>query len=150
LYLRSGNIARVSGIEAFPQRLRQALSMPRGESPMHLNYGSRLQEYYWRFSGSDLLVPMLSLDIIRQASIPYDSATSPHTPLISVDRVRSVTPLQPEPENGRLMMRLDIDVHGLGRGQYDVPVLMPNAEKTRELSAKGAAYARRMGMLADP
>lgn len=148
LYLRNGGIARVRGIEAFPQRLREALSMLRGESPMHLNYGSRLQEYYWRFSGGNLLVPMLTLDIIRQASIPYDSATPPHTPLISVDRVRSVTPLQPEPENGRLMMRLDIDVHGLGRGQYDVSVLMPDEEKTRELSAKGASHARRMGMLA--
>ena len=43
LYLRNGNIARVRGIEAFSQRLREALSMLRGESPMHLNYGSRLQ-----------------------------------------------------------------------------------------------------------
>lgn len=120
--------------------------MLRGESPMHLNYGSRLQEYYWRFRDSDLLTAMLALDVIRMASIPYDASTPSHTPLFCVEHVWSVAPLLTEPENGRLPMRLDISVNGMGRAQYEVNVLMPDATKTRELSMKGAAYARAMGL----
>jgi hypothetical protein len=146
IFARNGQIARVAGVEVFPQRLRGALSMLRGESPMHLNYGSRLQEYYWCFRNSDLLTAMLALDVIRMASIPYDLSTPSHTPLFCVEQVWSVTPLLTEPENGRLPMRLDISLHGMGRGQYEVNVLMPDAEKTRELSAKGAAYARAIGL----
>ena len=49
LYLSKGNIARVSGVQALPQRIKSALSFIRGEGPFDPTQGSRLQEYYWRF-----------------------------------------------------------------------------------------------------
>ena len=148
IFVRDRKIARVSGVESLPQTLRQSLSHIRGESPFNLDYGSRLQEYYWRFRATPWLNAMLTLDVIRMAAIPYIAQASrkPHTPLFCVERIWSVTPLQDAPEAESFRMRLAVEVKGLGQGEYDVSVLMPSAGKTTELGKKGAAYAKSIGL----
>jgi hypothetical protein len=48
----------------------------------------------------------------------------PPTPLQCVDRVWGVEVLADAPANRWLPVRFDLEVHGLGRWQHDVPVLV--------------------------
>ena len=53
LYLNAkGNIARVSSLEALPQRVRSVLSMQHGESPFNPTFGMRFFEYFEAYRGS--------------------------------------------------------------------------------------------------
>jgi hypothetical protein len=52
LYIKNGQIARVSGLPSLPQVLRQTLSLQRGESPFHTTFGARFSEYFEDFSDS--------------------------------------------------------------------------------------------------
>ena len=71
LYLdERGQIARVSGLDALPQKVRSCLSMQRGESSFHRDFGVRIAEYFDAFRGSDWLGQLVKLEVIRQAAIP--------------------------------------------------------------------------------
>jgi hypothetical protein len=143
LFVEKGSIARVAGVAAMPQAFRSTLSLIRGESPIHLTYGSRLQEYYWRFREDKRLEAILKLEVIRQAAIPYGGpANDPeHTPLQCVERVQSVRVLSDAPVSGSLPLSLELDVKGLGRVEQKISVIMPPAEKVEELSKKGEAMS---------
>jgi hypothetical protein len=130
LYVENGQIARISGIKSLPQHLRQTLSHMKGEGFFHRDFGSRLQEYYWRFRSSPWLEAMLKLEITRLAAIPYNDEVSnlQYTPLRCVDRVWSVKLLAPEPDRRRIPMLLDLEIRGLGRVENEISVLMPPIE----------------------
>jgi hypothetical protein len=125
LYLRNGNIARVSGLDSLPQHLRQSLSLRRGESPFHPLFGTRIEEYFMAFRDTPWLEKLIKLEIIRMAAIPYHDQTSDryYTPLRCVDRVREIVVVSSKIVNKRLPIRIDLDVHGVGRWQSEVSIL---------------------------
>jgi hypothetical protein len=78
---------------------------------------------------------MLKLDIIRQAAIPYpDEITKrEYTPLLCVERVWSIKLLAAEPQENRIPISLDLEINGIGRGEYEVSLLMPPLERLEML-----------------
>lgn len=135
LYLDAkGNIARASGLEYFPQRLRETLSMQRGENVYAPYFGMRFFEYFDAYKGSPLIDRLFQLDVIRQASIPHNDVIlgEQYTPLRCVTRVNSVELLADEPSNHRLPIRVDLQVQGLGRWQGELLIYMPTAEQVAE------------------
>jgi hypothetical protein len=134
-----GNIARVSGLHSFPQRVREVLSMQRGENPLIPTSGVRLFEYFEAYRGSPWLNLLFKLEIVRQASIPLTN-TQP-TPLQCVTRVRNVELIAETPVKNRLPVRVDFEVQGLGPWQHEVSVYMPTPEQMVE-SAKRLAQHR--------
>ncbi|VVD79534.1 hypothetical protein PEP31012_01020 [Pandoraea eparura] len=131
-----GDIACVSGSEYFPQRVKEVLSMQRGESPFHRGFGMRFFEYFQSYSGSPWLDLLFKLDVIRQASIPYeDTVTGRHyTPLQCVTRVHTVELLSDQPSANRLPVRLRLDVNGLGTWERELRIYMPTAEQMAEIA----------------
>jgi hypothetical protein len=119
------NIARVSGFEALPQLLRQTLSAKRGESPFHPEFGSRIGEYFDAYRGTEMLGKFIKLDVIRLAAIPYQDKVGgqAYTPLRCVERVRNIEVLSETLIDKRLVIRLDLDVAGIGRWRCELPIL---------------------------
>lgn len=144
LYLNAeGNIARVSGLEALPQRVRSVLSMQRGESPFNPTFGMRFFEYFEAYRGSPWLGLLLKLDVIRQASIPYTDSIlkRQYTPLQCVTRVNSIELLSDTPTNNRLPVRVHFEVQGVGQWQRDLSVYMPTKEQMDRQAALRAAQS---------
>lgn len=133
LFVKNGSIARVSGVESLPQVLRQVLSMMQGEAMFARDAGARLQEYFYNYRESPLLLSMLKLDIIRLAAIPYQDSTlqREHTPLHCIERVWSIKLLASEPNDNRIPMLLDLEVKGIGRKEYEVSVFVPSMDKLK-------------------
>lgn len=137
LYLdERGGIARVSGVDYLPQRVREVLSMQRGESPFFPTFGMRFVEYFEVYRGSPWLDLLFKLDVVRQASIPFnDSLTGRrHTPLQCVTRVRNVDLLADMPTKNRLPVRVDFDVQGVGPWTRELSICVPTAEQMAERS----------------
>jgi hypothetical protein len=126
-----GGIAVVSGVDYLPQRLREVLSMQRGESPFWPTFGARLFEYFEAYRGSPWLDLLFKLDVVRLAAIPYtDGVTGEtRTPLPCVTRVRNVEILADATTNNRLPIRLDLDVQGIGAWTQQAAVYMPTPEQ---------------------
>lgn len=127
LYIENSQIARVSGLASLPQVLRQTLSLQRGESPFHNTFGARFSEYFDDFSGSPWLERLLKLELIRQAAIPYSDTLlhREYTPLHSIERVYSIEITGNKSPKNRLPVRVDLDVHGVGRWQAELSILIP-------------------------
>jgi len=148
LYLdERGSIARVSGLDYFPQRVREVLSMQRGESPFFPDAGMRFFEYFETYRSSPWLDLLFKLDVIRQAAIPFTNPQKQlqHTSLQSVTRVNNVELLADTPLNNRLPVRLDLEVQGIGPWQGEVSIYMPTAEEM----AKRAKMVASMPWLSD-
>lgn len=141
IFIDKGQLARASGVAAIPEIFRSTLSLIKGESPFHLQAGSRLQEYYWKFDKDTRRENFLKLEIIRQAAIPYSGPgkEAEHTPLWCVERVQSVKILADDPVEGRVVLALELDIKGLGRVEQKVSIIMPPAETVAELSHKGTS-----------
>ena len=122
-----GNIARVSGLEYLPQKIEASLSMQLGESAFHPTAGIRFFEYFEAFRESQWLALLLTLDVVRQAAIPFTDKIMKwqYTPLQCVTRVRSFELLSETPKDNRLPVRVDFDVHGVGRWQRDLSIYIP-------------------------
>lgn len=132
LYLdERGGIARVSGLDYLPQKVRALLSMNQGESVFSPTFGMRFFEYFEAFRGLPWLDLLLKLDVVRQASIPFrDSLTGrQYTPLQCVTRVRSVELLADSPTDSRRPVRIALDVQGVGEWVRELPIFMPTAEQ---------------------
>lgn len=129
LFVENGHIARVYGLASLPQIVRSCLSTQRGESPFHPDYGTRVAQYLDAFHDSPWLGHLLKLEVIRQAAIPYNDTVlgRQYTPLQCVERVWSVKILADTPRNKWLPIRVDFEVKGVGRLQYDVAVFIPDA-----------------------
>jgi hypothetical protein len=128
MYIENGQIARVSGLASLPQNVQSLLSMQRGESVFARDYGVRFAEYLESFSDSPWLGHLLKLDVIRQASIPYNNKVlnTIHTPLQCIDRVVDIEVLAPQPINERLPIRCACEVNGVGPWQCEVSIFVPS------------------------
>jgi hypothetical protein len=126
-----GGIARVAGIDYLPQRVREVLSMQRGESPFFPTFGMRFFEYFEAYRGTPWLDLLFKLDVVRQASIPFKDGSMGrvHTPLQCVTRVRNVELLADMPTKNRLPVRVDFDVQGIGPWTRELSVHVPTAEQ---------------------
>jgi len=132
LYLDGkGNLARVSGLEYLPKKVQSLLSVQRGESVFNPTFGIRFFEYFEAFKGSPWLALLLKLDVVRQAAIPYTDTllNRQYTPLRFVTRVYSLGLLSQTPNDNRLLVRVDLEVQGLGRWQRDLSVCLPTKEQ---------------------
>lgn len=127
----SGDIARVSGADYLPQRVQTVLSLQQGESPFHPTLGVRFFEYLETFKDSPWLERLLMLDVVRQASIPFEDMLNKRldTALRCVTHVRRLEVLSYVPARNRIPMRIELDVQGLGRWQGDVQVYIPTKEQ---------------------
>jgi hypothetical protein len=135
LYLdERGGIARVAGVDYLPQRVREVLSMQRGESPFSPTFGMRFFEYFEAYRGTPWLDLLFKLDVVRQASIPFKEGPTGrmHTPLQCVTRVRNVDLLADMPTKNRLPVRVDFDVQGVGPWTRKLSIYVPTAEQMAE------------------
>ena len=125
------NLARVSGLEYLPQKVRSLLSMQRHESVFDPGFGMRFFEYFETFKGSPWLPLLLKLDVVRQAAIPYTDSIlqKQDTPLRCISRVYGLELLSDTPKENRLPIRLDLEVQGLGRWQHDLSIYLPTKEQ---------------------
>ena len=126
-----GGIARVSGLDYLPQRVREVLSMQRGESPFHPTFGMRFFEYFEAYRGSPWFDLFLKLDVARQASIPFKDRITGQmaTPLQCVTQVRNVTLLSDVATNNRFPIRVDFIVQGVGSWTRDLSIYVATAEQ---------------------
>lgn len=134
LYIENGVLARVSGLASLPQKIQSCLSLQRGESVFAPDYGVHFAEYVEAFRGTPWLGHLLMLEIVRQSAIPYrdDVQRREFTPLQCVERVLSVEVLAEVPdEEGRMPMRCDLEVKGVGRWQCEISVCLPTLEAIR-------------------
>jgi transcriptional regulator with XRE-family HTH domain len=141
---KKNNIARVAGLDYFPQRVREALSLQFGESPPSPFAGVRFFEYLSTYQDAPWLDLFFNLEVIRLASIPLTDVTGQHqyTPLQSVTRVRSVELLSKTPSNGRVPVRVVFDVQGLGAWDHTISVCIPTPEQMVELAKRIAQHRR--------
>ena len=127
IFLQNRDIAMVSGIDAFPQRIKSCLSLQRGESPFHPTFGAKLTKYFDDFQQSPWFSNLLKLEVIRQAAIPYYDVIlkKSYTPLMSVSRVFNI---QVEPEKLKenwILFLFDLEVEGVGRWSQSIPIFVP-------------------------
>jgi phage baseplate assembly protein W len=128
LFVKNGQIARVSGLDALPQVVRSCLSLQRGEMMFQRDYGVRIADYFDAFRGSPWLAQLLKLEVIRQAAIPYHDEVQgrQYTPLYCVERVKSIEVLGDNATNKWVPVRVDFDVRGIGRWQCDLSICVPS------------------------
>ncbi|MFG1396141.1 hypothetical protein [Roseixanthobacter pseudopolyaromaticivorans] len=129
-----GGIARVSGVEYLPQKVKALLSFNQGDNLFSPSIGVRFFEYFEAFRGSPWLDLLLKLEVVRQAAIPYqDSMTGRHyTPLRCVNRVRDFALLADEPMGNKIPVRIALDVQGVGPWEREMQIYMPTAEQMAE------------------
>jgi len=140
---KAGNIARISGLDYFPQRVREVLSMQRGESLLAPRWGALLFEYFSAYQDSPWLSLLFMLEVVRHASIPATDSIQGrcYTPLRCVTRVYRVELLAAEPVNSGLPIRVEFEVQGLGRWQHDIIVYMPTKVQMIESKNKLAMHS---------
>jgi len=127
-----GKWAMVSGLDALPDQVKNCLSLQRGESPIHREFGTRFAEYYNLLCDSPWRDCFLKLELIRQAAIPYLDPTNgqQYTPLQCVERVLDIKTLANAPANNWLPVRVKLNVKGVGIWERDISVCIP-LEPTR-------------------
>lgn len=130
----TGSIARVAGIDYLPQMIRSCLSMQRNESVFSPDYGVRFFEYFEEFKGSPWLTPLMKLDLIRMAAIPYSDRVLKRqsTPLCCVTRVRHFELVSEVVTDHRLTVRLELEIDGLGEWKHEMMIYMPTKEEMAE------------------
>lgn len=127
IFVENGEVAKVSGLDALPQKISMNLSVQRGEMWFHPSFGVRLKEFFQLFHGSVWLSHLIKLEVIRIACIPYpDSSTNPdNTPLLCVRRVIKVEEM-PSRRNGNWQdFDFELELEGLGNWSGNVPVFLP-------------------------
>lgn len=137
-----GGIARVSGVDYFPQRVREVLSMQRGENVFDPCSGVRFSEYLSEYGDTGWLNSFLTLEVIRQACLPDHAVKGGRrTPLQSVERVYKVE-LRADVNGGKwLPLFVDFDVRGIGRWRGEVPVYFPTDAQMVECKKRLEDYA---------
>jgi hypothetical protein len=126
-----GDLAFVSGLDAFTQNVQSLLSMNQGESHLAPSSGMRFFEYFEDFSGSPWLDLLLKLDVIRQASIPVSDGAQnlSRTPLRCVTAVRGIELLADRPTQNRIPVRIELNVQGVGEWVKELSIFIPTAEQ---------------------
>lgn len=127
LFILNGQLARVSGVDSLPQKIKTCLSTIRGEIFYAPTYGTRIREYSTEFLGSPWLPKLIKLETIRMASIPYSEQlgiNAPSTPLKAVRKVISVDQISPEGDDGWFAFRFHLDVEGIGAWFRDIKLFV--------------------------
>lgn len=128
IFIQNGNIAMISGVEALPQKIRSCLSLAKGESFFHPQFGSRISEYLEMFKDTpSLLNQLLKLEVIRLSSIPYnDSPVSGiYTPLNCVNRVNYVSLSGVMPVDNKIPISFSFEVEGIGVWNQELLIFIP-------------------------
>jgi hypothetical protein len=127
LFIENGNLAMVRGLDALPQKIVTSLSFQKGESLFAPDAGSRFGEFYGLFQGSPWLGEILKIETIRLAAIPIaDRLAGAYAPFQVVEVVHGVEVLG-EAANGRLPVRVDFEVNGVGRWVKELMIFVPDA-----------------------
>jgi hypothetical protein len=123
-------LAVVSGLDALPQRIKEGLSMMRGESPFHPKAGSRIKEYYDAFEGTPWLQRWVKMEVIRLACVPYqdDVLHTEYTPLQSVLHVDDVRQVGGERTGDWIPFHFSLTVSGVGRWERDISICVPQGD----------------------
>jgi len=117
IFITDGDITTVSGLNALPQKIKINLSIMRGESIFHPQYGSRLKMFFDDYKNTEWLNRLFKLDVIRMASIPYDEdkiIQQIHTPFMCVNRVNNIIIHEEERKDNWLPIDFDLDIEGIG------------------------------------
>ena len=132
----SSKYAAVYGMDALPQRIKSALSLQHGESPIHRNAGARLTEYFDLFRDSSWLSDLIKLEVIRHACVPYldPIQKKEYTLLQSINRVYNIELLNTESKPNWVPFHFDLEVEGLGRWQRDIPICIPISNDIRQVA----------------
>lgn len=123
----NGGIARVSGLDALPQKIKTCLSASKGESWFAPTFGTRIREYTIDFFGSAWLPRLIKLEAIRMASIPYADAlgiSAPVPPLRCVKKIIAVDQIDSEGRDGWFKFRFQLDIEGLGEWVSEIPIFI--------------------------
>ncbi|NDL64249.1 hypothetical protein [Acerihabitans arboris] len=133
IFITNGDLTTVSGLDALPQKLKINLSLMRGESVFHPNYGSRLKLFFDNYRDTAWLNRLFKLDVIRMASIPYNDDNinfEISTPLKCVTRVNNVFIHDEERKDNWLPIDFDLDIKGIGnwKNKLSIHVMLdPNS-----------------------
>lgn len=128
LFILNGQLARVRGVDALPQKIKTCLSTIRGEVFYAPTYGTRIREYSTDFLGSPWLPKLIKLETIRMASIPYADQmglNASSTPLKAVRKVISVDQISAEGDDGWFAFRFHLDVEGIGAWVREIKLFIP-------------------------
>ena len=131
IFAVNGDIAMVEGLASLPQRIKNSLSLLKGESPLHPDAGSRLKEYFDSFEDSPWLQQWVKLEVIRMACVPYNDRTlnQIYTLLPSIRHVDAVEQLVVERNScDWLPFRFKLDVAGVGPWEQVIPICVPRGE----------------------
>ena len=132
-----GDIALVAGIEFSSQKIRNCLSVQKGEMWFHPEFGVRISEYYEAYHPTPWFGRLLKLEVIRQAAIPQwdDVLKKAYTPLLCVNRVSGVEALKESPVERRLPIRFDLEVEGVGSWTGEIAIFVPTRSEVRNPAA---------------
>lgn len=130
LFVVDGDLATVSGLDTLPQRIKEGLSMMRGESPFHPKAGSRIKEYYDAFANTPWLQRWVKMEVIRLACIPYQDYVlrTEYTPLQSVLHVDDVHQVGSERTGNWITFRFSLTVSGVGRWEREIRICVPQGQ----------------------
>lgn len=127
LFLMNGEIARVAGLDALPQKIKTCLSMSQGESWFAPTFGTRIREYTIDFFGSPWLPRLIKLEAIRMAAIPYSDnlgINPPVPPLRCVRRVIAIDQIDSRGQDGWFKFRFQLNIEGLGEWVSEIPIFI--------------------------
>jgi hypothetical protein len=125
--LSTGDLRWVRGLDRLPQHIQICLGVLRGrESDLtHPQVGGLFSEYLALYGGTPWFSGLVKLEVIRLAALPSpDDDDGGSTELRCVERVYDVELLAQAPVGNRLLMRLVLDVAGVGRWTRDVKVFV--------------------------
>lgn len=131
LFVKNGDLATISGLDALPQKIGTCLSALRGEMLFDQAFGSRIKEYFDLFRDSPWFLRLIKLEVIRLACVPYFDASSKraYTPLQSVLRVQSVEQLTDQRNGDWLPFRFLLEIEGVGSWMRDIPIFVPIGQR---------------------
>ena len=134
MFIENGDIAQVSGVDAFAQHLSSLMGLAKGDNVFHPKSGTMISNFYKDFAGSPWLDRLLKMEVIRLAAIPVADRLlkSTHTPLRCVTRVRDVMIVSgADQDRQRIPFRLKLDVNGVGSWTKIITVFIYTDEELK-------------------
>lgn len=139
IFLADGDLATVQGLDALPQRIKEALSMLYGESRFYPKAGSRLKEYFDEYENTTWLRKLVKLKVIRLASVPYHDSLNQEdtTPLQCVLRVDDVIQMEDRAQD-LVLFNFKLAVQGVGKWEDAVRIFIPHGPRPERLHGRDA------------
>jgi len=125
--LRNGSMCIAEGVDVLPQKIAFNMWKRFGEDSFFPRYGSRISELYPLYLGTLWLAHVLKLELIRLASIPYydECLDESFTPFMCVNSIISIRLTSDEVTNNLIPAHLELEIEGLGRKEFDIPLFIP-------------------------